>query len=72
MAEIWGKEDITIEAVEEPRIDRSLDGERIRRLGIEIPPIREMLLGLVEWHKGIPGVTGVTGVTGIGDGAQSS
>lgn len=51
MAEVFEKTDVTIEGVDEPRIDRSLDGTRLRRLGVDVPPIREMLRGLRRWRE---------------------
>ncbi len=50
IAEIFEKRDVTIEAMDEPRIDRSLDGSKLREAGVIVPPVREMLVGLRRWQ----------------------
>lgn len=51
LARVFGKENVEIEAVDEPVIDRSLDGRRLARLGIEVPTMEEMLTGLRRWGE---------------------
>lgn len=42
-AEIFGKSDVHIEPVDQPVCDRSLRGDRLSALGIQVPSIRAML-----------------------------
>ena len=54
LAEIFAKDDVIVEAVDEPRIDRRLDASRLQELGIAIPPLRAMLEELRHWGDSQP------------------
>jgi dTDP-4-dehydrorhamnose reductase len=42
-AEVFEKDDVRLEPVDEPCCDRSLVSQRLESLGVRVPPIREML-----------------------------
>lgn len=49
LAEVFGRTDLTIEAADEPRVDRSLDSGRLRRLGVVVASMAEMARDLRDW-----------------------
>jgi len=55
-AELFEKANVRIEPVDEPVCDRSLTSERLRGLGVRVPPIRQMLETLAAGVR--PGVLG--------------
>lgn len=54
--EVFDHRAVSIEAVDEPRLDRSLASERLRELGISVPPLETMLRDLAAWRERHPHV----------------
>jgi dTDP-4-dehydrorhamnose reductase len=44
----FGKDDVTIEPVDQPALDRSLDGSRLAETGLRMPPMDEMIAELAQ------------------------